>query len=538
MAIFIRFLMTPDHTTNEALTRINQLASQGQRIQALELAESLLTKNPELTQAWLISAFLYFQTNQVTKATEAIAKARELEPANKQVAFQQVMLLDAINLPQDALATADWLSHNPPADDRMVEQLARFLEINHAFEPAQRLFKQLSKSQPQHSGWKLKLAMIEQNYGRIEQAKELAKEALVINPNNADVLIFLSHLSRQSKNSNHIKQLRALTKDQNLSVSDRAKIYFALAKELEDCQEYQKSFSARKYGADIYRQSYQYDVNSDIGFMQQIERIFNESIVNRQEQIADIEKPIFIVGLPRSGTTLMDRIISSHSDVTAAGELKHFNRCITAALQHQFPGQQMSRHDMVSATAQLDLESLGKRYLANAQTSRGKTPRFTDKFPQNSYYAGLILRALPGAKIIIMQRHPVAVCYSVYKQMFNRDSYPFSYDLEEMADYFIAHDRLLHHWQKIGGDRIKTVYYEDLVADLETQARAVLTFLDLPWQNQCLEFHKNKQAAATASASQVRQKVYTDSVAMWQNYETELQPLISKLKAAGCLDNG
>ncbi len=538
MAIFIRFLMTPDQTTNEALTRINQLASQGQRIQALDLAESLLTKNPELTQAWLISAFLYFQTNQVNKATEAIAKARELEPDNKQVAFQQVMLLDAINLPQDALVTADWLSHNPPADDRMVEQLARFLEINHAFESAQRLFQRLSKSQPQHSGWKLKLAMIEQNYGRIEQAKELAKEALGINPNNADVLIFLSHLSRQSKNSNHIKQLRALTKDQNLSVSDRAKIYFALAKELEDCQEYQKSFSARKYGADIYRQSYQYDVNSDIGFMQQIERIFNESIVNRQEQIADIEKPIFIVGLPRSGTTLMDRIISSHSDVTAAGELKHFNRCITAALQHQFPGQQMSRRDMVRATAQLDLESLGKRYLANAQTSRGKTPRFTDKFPQNSYYAGLILRALPGAKIIIMQRHPVAVCYSVYKQMFNRDSYPFSYDLEEMADYFIAHDRLLHHWQKIGGDRIKTVYYEDLVADLETQARAVLTFLDLPWQNQCLEFHKNKQAAATASASQVRQKVYTDSVAMWQNYETELQPLISKLKAAGCLDNG
>jgi hypothetical protein len=129
-----------------------------------------------------------------------------------------------------------------------------------------------------------------------------------------------------------------------------------------------------------------------------------------------------------------------------------------------------------------------------------------------------------------MQRNPVAVCYSVYKQLFSKDSYPFSYDLKEMAAYYNQHNTLLKHWQAIGGDAVKTIYYEDLVGDLENQAKDIMRFLNLDWQPQCLDFHKNRQPTATASSSQVRQKLYTGSVELWRQYEPQLKTLIDSLE--------
>lgn len=529
--------MTAQNPPQQLLAQVNQLAGQKRIKQALAAVKDIHNKYPAFAPAWLTGAFLFFQNNQINQARRAIKKARELEPDNALFAFQEVMMLDSINEPAEALPIAKKLAQTPLPHDNMNEQLARFLEINYAFKEAGLLFKHLSQTQPHHSGWLLKQAMIAQNFGRIEQAAESGQKALALNPLNADVWFFLSHLKKQKPNNNHINKLTELSQRKWSSDTEHSKILFSLAKELEDIQQYRKSFRARKKAADLYRSTFQYDINSDVAFMRQIQQDFDASFLTDCDYDASQRQPIFIVGLPRSGTTLLDRIISSHDEVTAAGELKHFNRCLLRALQQRHHGQQLSRTEMVTASSQLDFKALGEAYLKNARTSCGETPRFTDKFPQNSYYVGMILKALPGAKVIIMQRHPVSVCYSVYKQMFNHESYPFSYDLSEMADYYIAHNQLLNHWQNIAGNRVKTVYYEDLVADLETQARSVLSFLDLSWQDQCLEFHKNKQAAATASASQVRQKVYTDSVAMWQNYETELQPLISKLKAAGCLND-
>lgn len=529
--------MTAPDSPQQLLARVNRLAGQKQIIKALSAVKDIHIKHPDFAPAWLTGAFLYFQNNQVNEARHAIQKARKLEPDNALFAFQEMMMLDTLNHPAEALTIAQELVHNPMPDNRLNHQLAQFLEVNFAFEEAKIIYEHLKKSEPNNSRWLLKLAMIEQNFGRLNQAAELAQQALKINPDDADVLIFLSHLHKQTDSDNHINTLQKLSDNPRMSVNSRAKIYFALAKELEDCQHYAKSFKARKKGADLYRSGFQYDVNEDLSFMRQLRHSYNTSFIFDKPDNTLGQQAIFIVGLPRSGTTLLDRIISSHSEVTAAGELKHFNRTMLHALQQNNHGRQLSRNEMVKATTQLDFEQLGKTYLNNAQTSCGHTARFTDKLPLNSLNVGLILKALPKASIIIMKRHPISVCYAVYKQLFYGQAYPYSYQLEELADYYIEHDILLSHWQQVGDGRIQTIYYEDLVQDLETQTRAVLSFLDLPWQDQCLEFHKNKQAVATASASQVRQKVYTDSVTMWQNYETELQPLISKLKAAGCLDD-
>lgn len=528
--------MNQHDSPHQLLARVNQLAGQRQISEALTLAKTILREHPNFANAWLTSAFLYFQNNQIDQARKAIKKARTLEPNNTFFAFQEVMMLKSINKVGEALSIAKKLAQTPLEDNRMNDALARFLEVNYAFHEAKLLFTHLHKQQPDFSDWPAKLAMIEQAFGNLDAAENLAQEALSKKPNHANVHFFISHLKKQSKESNHINELKDIIKQRPGDKANQSMLYFALAKELEDCGEYSESFKYRKMGADLFRSTFQYDINSDIGFMQEIRKEFDADFFKGISTKVSDEKPIFIVGLPRSGTTLLDRIISAHSDVTAADELTHMNQGILQELSHHSRGKNLSRNELVRASKHINFKKLGQDYLDNARFARGTTPRFTDKFPQNSYYVGMILKALPGAKIIILQRHPVAVCYSVYKQMFNGDAYPYSYTLEEMADYYIEHTKLLSHWQEMAGDAVKTVYYEDLVSDLENQTKDILSFLDLSWQPECLNFHKNKQPTASASASQVRQKIYTDSVALWQNYETQLQPLISKLKAAGCLD--
>ncbi len=528
--------MNKHDSPQQLLTRVNQLAGQKKISEALKLAKTILRQHPKFANAWLTIAFLYFQTNQIDQARKALKKARTLEPNNAFFAFQEVMMLKSINKIGDALSIAKKLARTPLKDHRMNVALAHFLEVNYAFHEAKLLYTYLHKQQPDFSDWPAKLAMIEQAFGNIDAAEKLAQEAISKKPNHANVHFFISHLKKQSKESNHIDELKDIIKQRPGDKTNQSMLYFALAKELEDCGEYSESFKYRKMGADLFRSTLKYDINSDLGFMQEIRKEFDTDFFKDISSKSSDEKPIFIVGLPRSGTTLLDRIISAHSDVTAADEITHMNQGILQELSHQYRGKNLSRNELVRASKYINFKKLGLDYLDNARFARGTTPRFTDKFPQNSYYVGMILKALPGAKIIILQRHPVAVCYSIYKQMFHRDAYPYSYMLEELADYYIEHTKLLKHWQKMAGHSVKTVYYEELVSNLENQTKDILSFLDLSWQPECLNFHKNKQPTATASASQVRQKVYTDSVAMWQNYESELQPLISKLKAAGCLD--
>jgi len=521
--------MTTTITPQQQLAKVNQLASQRMLPQALALAKQLTEKYPDFADAWFSKAFLLFQNNRIDDAVKAVKMARQLEPENITFAFQEMMMFDRLNRPDKALQLAQKLATKTLPDDRMSEQLARILEINEDFDAALQLFQHLSHRQPNQAAWLLKQATVLQNLGDIDQAEKLSNLALDKDPNNADGQFFRSHLKKQSQTKNHIDTLRNACQLNYSSATEKAKIYYALAKELEDCHQFEDSFIARQKGAGVFRQSFQYNVQSDIDFMRQIEIEFDMNFIQQKSTQNDTKEPIFIVGLPRSGTTLLDRIITSHDDVKAAGELKQFNQCMIQGLQQLNLNPQLNRTQMVTASKQLDFTRLGQSYLQTSRTRTGDSPRFTDKFPQNSYYVGMILKALPHAKIIVMQRHPIAVCYAVYKQLFSNDSYPYSYDLEEMARYYKQHNQLLNHWQTIGGDAVKTVFYEDLVNDLENQAKDIMAFLNLPWQQQCLDFHKNRQPTATASASQVRQKLYTDSVDLWRQYERQLAPLIKTL---------
>lgn len=514
------------------LSQINHLLHQKSYSQALSVADHLISQKPKFTQAWLAKAFIYHQMGQSQAAEIAINKALELEPDNTRLIFQKMMLLDGSNRPEDSLEMAQSLVEKSLPDASMYPQLAHILYKHEDFTNALTLYQKLTELDPGNAGWHLKQAMLMLNLGNINDSKSLVNKALAIQPAHPDVLFFRSHLEKQNQNFNHINELKHLIKHAHSDVN-QAKLYFSLAKELEDCAAYQESIEARLEGCRLFRNSFQYDVESDIQFMKEIRQQYSQEFVHQSNMGYQSNEPIFIVGLPRSGTTLLDRIITSHNDVFAAGELRQLNHCIIHHLKELNLNPDSPRSQMVESSIQIDFNQLGEDYIRTSRTRTGQRPRFTDKFPQNSYYVGMILKALPKAKVIIMQRHPVSVCYSVMKQLFTNDSYHFSYDLQEMAKYYIEHNNLLNHWQQIGGNQVMTVHYEDLVTDLEQQAKTVLQFLNLDWQPQCIDFHKNKQQTATASASQVRQKLYTGSIDLWKNYQPQLQPLIDTLKQAG-----
>ncbi|MDP9198107.1 MAG: sulfotransferase, partial [Pseudomonadota bacterium] len=231
-------------------------------------------------------------------------------------------------------------------------------------------------------------------------------------------------------------------------------------------------------------------------------------------------------------TTLVERILGSHSAVFSAGELNQFSLELIPLVRSTLRTKRASRLEFVAASATVDFRALGEAYIAATRSLRDSRTRFIDKLPFNFLYAGLIHLALPNAKIINLQRHPMDTCYAVYKQLF-RDAYPFSYDLDDLGAYYVAYDRLMRHWNAVMPGVIHTIRYEMLVADLEGEAHRLLAYCGLPWEVGCLRFHESAAASTTASALQVRQPIYTSSVGRWRHYERQLEPLRQRLDAAG-----
>jgi hypothetical protein len=295
--------------------------------------------------------------------------------------------------------------------------------------------------------------------------------------------------------------------------------------------EYAASFDMLQSAARMQRQHMRYDPATDLATVQWIIDAYPQGPAAPAAGASD-EAPIFVLGLPRSGTTLVERILSSHSQLTAAGELNCFAHALVAAVRHEAGRPRLSRQDMVARSASADFAALGHDYLRRARLESDVSGRFIDKMPLNYLYCGLIRRALPNAKIVHVTRHPMAVCYAMYKALF-KDAYPFSYDLDDIAQYYLGYRRLMAHWTASLPGELYTLSYEALIADQLGETRKLLDFCGLEWQEACTRFHENPAASATASAAQVRRPLYASSVAQWRNYAVQLAGLSAQLAAAG-----
>jgi hypothetical protein len=270
-----------------------------------------------------------------------------------------------------------------------------------------------------------------------------------------------------------------------------------------------------------------YRVGDDVLAMEKIAAVFGPEFFARPIEGARGHKPIFILGLPRSGTTLIDRILSSHANVESLGEIGDF----ATALMRAVPAAR-NKFDLIAQSASSDFASVGNAYANTTRAIATGAARTIDKTPLNFLYLGLIARALPDATIVHVRRGAMDVCYAMFKTLF-RMAYPFSYDLGDLARYYLSYRKLMAHWRAMLPDGFIEISYEDVVREQEGSTRDLVAKCGLDWDEACLAPERNEKPSLTASAAQIRRKVYDSSIGLWRAYERELQPLVHILREAG-----
>ncbi len=364
-------------------------------------------------------------------------------------------------------------------------------------------------------------------------AAESALEALIaLAPDNARAHHLLANLRKQRKDHHHVTRLRTAL-DRASPGRNRLLIGYALAKELEDLEEEALALDTLRTVNAEHRRTLDYIFQRDAANFDAMEAAW-PSLSAGNASGASEEAPIFIIGMPRTGTTLVDRILSSHPEVESAGELQTMPLAVKQIAATS--GREVLDPETVARASIRDVGEIGQAYLRRAAAHRsGKKPRFTDKFPGNFLYAGFIATALPQARIVCLRRHPMDTVLSNFRNLFAVSSryYDYSYDLLDIAAYYVRFDRLMAFWRERLGDRLLEIPYEDLVADQTQGTARLLAHCGLPWHDDCLAFHRNSAPVSTPSAAQVRRPIYTDSVARWKRHAEALEPVRQFL-----VDNG
>jgi exonuclease VII small subunit len=361
--------------------------------------------------------------------------------------------------------------------------------------------------------------------GRRDEAISSYRTAATIRPNYGDAYWSLANLKTYRFSDEEIARMRAEESTESTALTDRYHLCFALGKALEDRGIYEESFkyyergNALKKTQSRYRPEY-FERNTAL----QKEVCTADFFGARRAAGCPSDEPIFILGLPRSGSTLLEQILASHSQVEGTLELPEIPR-LAQDLQGRESNDASARYPGILRSLPLaDFERFGTRYLADTRVYRQGSPRFIDKMPNNFRHLGLIHLVLPNAKIIDARREAMACCFSNFKQLFAHGQ-EFTYSLTDIARYYRTYVELMQHWDQVLPGKVLRVQYEDVVADLEGQVRRLLEFCELPFEESCVEFHRTERSVRTASSEQVRQPLFHESLDQWRHYEPWLGPL-------------
>ncbi|HEX7872456.1 MAG TPA: sulfotransferase [Sphingobium sp.] len=393
-------------------------------------------------------------------------------------------------------------------------------------------FTEAVRLEPGNSDYRYNRAVALNFLGTVDEAEAALEDLIALVPGEARAHHLLASLRKQSPAHHHVERLTAVHAAAR-APRDRLLLGYALAKELEDVGDRDAAFDRLSVANAEHRRTLPYDFASDAANFDAIERHWP---VAAAAPVTDPPSaaPIFIIGMPRTGTTLVDRILSSHPDVESAGELQAMPLAVKMAAETRT--RTVLDPDTIAAAARADMGAIGRDYLRRAvhhQREAGR--RFTDKFPSNFHYAGFIARSLPAATMICVRRHPMDTVLSNFRNLFAISSryYDYSYDLMDIAQYYARFDRLMAFWHRMLSGRILEVRYEDLVADQEGETRRLLAHCGLGWADECLAFHSNAAPVSTPSAAQVRRPMYRDSVARWKHHADALEPVRRFFEQAG-----
>lgn len=474
------------------------LASQKKEVDALRIVGDALKFAPKHVPTLLTTAKIQLRRNAVVAAEQAAKLALQQDPNS-----------------MEAMTVMGQIYHETDRYDEAIEVLKKAVDAGAKGPETLNFYGVALKS-----------------VGRLEEAREYILKALEQNDsiygayaNLNDLIDFASDVG-----SKLFDRMEAIMDSvPNQEAEQFLPLHFAYAKALEDRGEHEKALHHYILGGKMKRRQLDYKEADTFGFFDSIRAAFPKEVFeNRPFEGTDDDRLVFIVGMPRSGSTLVEQILSSHPDVYGAGEVKHLSRAI-GVLRDRFPS--LPKYpEMAAKMTPAQYGLVAKNYLTAMENGAGDAKKITDKLLTNYFFLGLINLLFPKAKVINTLRDPVDTCLSGFTKLF-KDDMPHSYDLTELGRYYGKYKEMMDHWKEVlPKDFITTVVYEDVVADTEKEAKRLIEFLGLPWNDKCLEFHKSDRPVKTASVAQVRKPIYKSSVKRWAKYGEGLKPLVDAIE--------
>lgn len=485
-------------------------------IKAESLSRKLIKENPRVAILYNILGLVLTEQKKIDEALENYKKGIKVNPEfamiynnigtlyrfKKDITKAELYYKKSINL-NNGIAEP----HN---------NLGNLYNSVNNFDKAIESFTNAISTDPRFFWAHYNLGLANTTIGNFDEAKKNLTECLKLNPNFYPAHRSLSRITKYSSQNKHFYELKSIYEDTKINSEKKKEIAFALGKASEDIEDFTNAFKYFKNGNDIHRKQINFSLEEEKNFFKEIKTKYNKELFkDLKESGFNNLSPIFIVGMPRSGTSLVEQILSSHKKVYGAGELDIIPDLVKKSniknLNHE------------------NLKSLGKEYIDNVKKISNNSPVITDKLPVNFRWIGFIKLILPNAIVINCVRNPKDNCFSIYKNFFAKSDLNFAYDLNEITEYYKLYINLMSYWKSVIPEFVINLNYEELINDSENQIKNLLKLCHLPWDPICLEFYKNKRPVKTASDTQIRKKIYTSSIDSWKNYSNDLNSYFKNL---------
>ncbi len=518
-----------------ALSNLGQfLWRSDQAEKAREVLERAVEIQPNFPMALANLGAVLFSEGDLDSAEKCLRQAHSIAPKEPEILTNLAGVLSAQGQVEEALQFSRQVVSMLPNVPDALFNLGRVLEQAEQWEEAISVYSRGVVLRPDFIGAIQGLANAHMVMGEFEQAQELCHKILTKHDRSLGAYSLALNLGNPETMGVELGKVERDYAQEGDEKEEKRTLAFSLSKYLEKHEQYDKAFRYLADGNRIRRNGYAYEVDQDKVFFDRIKECFTGELLNNHGlQIAGVGNPIFILGMPRSGTTLTEQILASHSYVFGAGELTEMRKLL---IERCKPDEYQTFPHVFTQEDVASLEQMRKRYLGKLRQLAPDVPRVTDKMPHNFVHLGVIRMLFPDAKVVHCRRNPVDTCLSIYKQDF-KSLHKYANDLDELGRYYLLYRDLMEHWSDVLPENyVFDLDYEEMVSDQEGVTRRLLEFCDLPWEEGCLEFHKTRRAVRTASQSQVRKKIYTGSVKLWQQYEEQLQPLIQVLREGGAIE--
>ena len=519
-----------EHALERRWSRARGHEASGNAAAATLVYQSIVQVDPSQVEAWLRLSQIEQASGHYRAGLEYAHRAAASVAANKAwkhlaAASLQLLHFNELGQARDLIASADW---STPDVIRQSPTLSQHLWLSGHPDEALRMIDTASRRILPNHLLSYSRANALRHSGRLQEATSEYERCIGLAPDYAPAHWSLAYHCPAQPSGSRVARIRSAIAASPLGSLDQADLYYALFKELDDMGDSDNAWDALQRGAGIKRGLLRYDARKQREALRAIRERRHPSLRRAHGSPRNGHVPIFIVGMPRTGTTLLERVLGGHSEVASAGELNDFASALSWESDHFYAGAD----DAVSVAKlmQVDFASVGARYLQRTAHHLGTHAFVIDKNPANFFNAEFIARALPDAKILCMIRNPMDACFSNLKELFAGDAYPYSYDLVELADHYDEFLKTVAHWQLILGARFLAVHYEELVENPQAVARAVMAFCGLPYEEACIHVERNLTPVATASSSQVRQPIHARFLDAWKPYASRLGALQQRLE--------